>query len=229
MGELSFPVCQRGIHCFRDRIMAILLLAGATGLVGSAVLRLALADSRVGRVIAPTRRALQPHSRLENPIGDYGTFSGDEPWWRVDAVVCALGTTIKQAGSQDSFRKVDHDYPLLVAKHALMNGARSYALKSSIGADPGSGTFYLRTKGEVERDLEECGFPSLTIVRPSVIDGQREDFRFGEKLAIIALKAFRPLVPRRYREVPAGRIAMALLESALAAVPGRHVLESEEL
>ncbi len=209
--------------------MATVLLAGATGLVGREVLRLALADKGVGRVIAPTRRPLPPHSRLENPQVDFSVLTGDESWWRVDAVVCTLGTTIRKAGTREAFREVDHTYPLKVARHALANGARSYALNSSIGADPGSRNFYLRTKGEVERDLDDCGYCSLTIVRPSVIYGQREENRLGEKLAIFALTALRPVVPRRYRVVPAARIAKALLDSALAGVPGKRVLESEEL
>lgn len=208
--------------------MAILLLAGATGLVGREVLGLALADKRIGRVVAPTRTPLPPHSRLENPLTSYD-FSGDEPWWRVDVVVCTLGTTIKKAGSKEAFRKVDHDYPLHVAAHAKANGARSYAFNSSIGANPGSKNFYLRTMGEAEQDLETCGFPSLTIVRPSVIGGQREESHPMEKAVTLFLEAFRPLVPRRYRVVPATRIARALLESVLAAVPGRRVIESEDL
>ena len=182
--------------------MATVLLAGATGLVGREVLRLALSDREVGKVIAPTRRALAPHSRLDNPLVDFSTLTGDEPWWRADAVVCALGTTIRKAGSQEAFREVDHGYPLKLARHALEHGARSYALNSSVGADPESRNFYLRTKGEVERDLDDCGYCSLTIVRPSVIYGRREETRLGEKLAIFALTALRPVVPRRYRVVP---------------------------
>lgn len=209
--------------------MAIVLLAGATGLVGREVLRLALGDKRITRVVAPTRRALSPRSRLENPLVDFASLNGAEPWWRVDAVICALGTTIKKAGSQEAFREVDHGYPLRLARHALENGARSYALNSSVGADPVSRNFYLRTKGEVERDLEACGYCSLTIVRPSVIGGNREEHRTGEKVAIFALSLLKPLVPRRYRVVPAERIAKALLQAAIAGVPGKHVLESEEL
>ncbi|WP_035615965.1 NAD(P)H-binding protein [Haloferula sp. BvORR071] len=210
--------------------MASILIAGATGAVGREVLRLALADEkRVGHVVAPTRRALPPHPRLENPLVEYESIAGSEPWWHVDAVICALGTTIKKVGSQAAFRKVDHEYPLLVARHALLNGARSYALNSSVGADAGSKSFYLRTKGEVERDLDELGYCSYTIVRPSVIWGERQEVRLGESVAIFALTALKPVVPRRYRVVPAARIAKALLDRALAGVPGRKVIESEEL
>lgn len=210
--------------------MARVLIAGATGAVGREVLRLALADEKqVERVIAPTRRALSPHPRLENPLVDYTQLTGTEPWWDVDAVICTLGTTIRKAGSQEAFRRVDHEYPLVVARHALMHGARAYALNSSVGANAESKSFYLRTKGEVERDLDALGYCSYTIVRPSVIWAERQEVRLGESIAILALTALKPVVPRRYRVVPAARIAKALLDRALAGVPGKKVLESEEL
>ncbi|QJE97799.1 NAD-dependent dehydratase [Luteolibacter luteus] len=209
--------------------MATVLVAGATGLVGSEVLRLALADKQVERVVAPTRRALPAHPRLENPVVEYQSLSGEEPWWDVDAVICALGSTIRKAGSQEAFKQIDHGFPLKVAVHALENGARSYALNSSVGADPGSRNFYLRTKGEVERDLDQLGYCSITIVRPSVIWGARKETRLGESLAVFALTAMRPVVPRRYRVVPAARIAKALLRGAIAGIPGKRVLESEEI
>lgn len=198
-------------------------------MVGSEVLRLALADKQIERVVAPTRRALPAQDRLENPVVDYHALTGEEDWWGVDAVVCALGSTIKKAGSQEAFKQVDHAYPLKIAVHALENGARSYALNSSVGADSGSGSFYLRTKGEVERDLDMLGYCSITIVRPSVIWGERQETRLGESLAIFTLTALRPVVPKRYRVVPATRIARALLDGAMAGIPGKRVLESEEI
>ena len=209
--------------------MVTLLLVGATGLVGREALRLALADSRVSLVIAPTRRPLPAHFHLENPLVDFDDLPADAAWWEADAVVCTLGTTIRKAGSQEAFRKVDHGYPLSVARLARDQGARAFAFNSSIGADSQAGSFYLRVKGDAEQDLEACGFPSLTLVRPSVIGGKRDESRPTERLAVIVLEALRPLVPRRYRVVPAERIAQALIEAALAAVPGRHVIESEDL
>jgi uncharacterized protein YbjT (DUF2867 family) len=209
--------------------MAVVLLAGSTGLVGAEVLKLLLADPRVRRIVAPSRRPLPADSRLENPVTDFMHLTGGESWWRVDAVICALGSTIRKAGSQAAFHKVDHDLPLLIARYAKAQGARSYAFNSSVGADAGSGNFYLRTKGEAEQDLEECGFPSLTIVRPSVIGGKRQESRPLEKLAIALLQVARPLVPRRYRVVHAAKIARILLESALTGIPGRKVIESEEI
>lgn len=209
--------------------MATLLLVGATGLVGREVLRLALADPRVRHLAAPTRRPLVAHSHLTNPLVDFDALPPDAPWWKADAVICTLGSTIKKAGSKEVFHRIDHDYPLAVARHARDHGTRSFALTSSTGADPHAKSFYLRTKGELERDLDACGFPSLTLVRPSLIGGRRDESRPAERLAMLFMTAFRPLIPRRYRMVPAENIARALLEAVLAAIPGRHVIESEAI
>jgi hypothetical protein len=137
--------------------MTTLLLAGATGLVGQAVLRRALDDARVTRVVAPTRRALPAAPKLDNPLVDFDRLPADAPWWAVDAVICTLGTTIRDAGSPQAFRVVDHDYPLAVARLARQHGASTFALTSAMGADPASRIFYNRTKGELERDLAACG------------------------------------------------------------------------
>lgn len=209
--------------------MANLLLVGATGLVGREVLRLALADPRVKHLAAPTRRPLPPHSHLCNPQVRFDELTAEAPWWKADAVICTLGTTLRQAGTRDEFRRIDHGYPLAAARLARHHGVRSFALVSSTGADPAARNFYLRTKGELEHDLDGCGFPSLTLVRPSLIAGRREDRRPAESLAMVLMKGFQPLIPRRYRCVPAERIARRLLEAALSAIPGRHVIESESI
>jgi hypothetical protein len=94
--------------------MTDLLLVGATGLVGQAVLRQALADSRVTKVVAVTRNPLPPQPRLENPLVDFDALPGEASWWKVNAGICTLGTTMRQAGSHGAFRKVDVDYPLAV-------------------------------------------------------------------------------------------------------------------
>lgn len=206
-----------------------LILAGATGLVGRHVLDLALGDSRVGAVIAPTRRALPVHPRLLAPIVDFDRLPEDAGWWRADAVVCALGTTIKVAGSQDAFRRVDFEYPLAIARLSHRHGTPAYVLNSAKGADPASRIFYSRTKGELEQALRGIGFDSLTFVRPGLIGGQREEHRSGERIAGVVLGALHPLLPRGWRINPAGRIARSLLEAALAARSGVHAVESAEL
>lgn len=209
--------------------MTTVMLIGATGLVGQQVLQKALASERVRRVVAPTRRALPPHPKLINPVVDFDRLPDDAPWWAVDAVVCTLGTTLKVAGSQTAFYRVDHDLPLRVAQLALRHGAQAYALNSALGADPRSRVFYSRTKGELERDLRALGYPSLTLVRPGLIGGERHESRPAEQIGVRVSQWLRPLLPPRYRVVPAERIAHHLLQAALAGAPGCNVLSSEAI
>lgn len=209
--------------------MSRLLLAGATGLIGQTALALSLASPRVTRVIAPTRRPLPAHPKLVNPVVDFDALPDDADGWQVDAVACALGTTIRDAGSRAAFHRVDHDYPLAVARLARAHGARAFALVSALGADPASRVFYSRTKGELEQALANLGFDSLTLLRPGLLGGDRTQHRAGERWAQRIFGALGPVLPRRYRVVPPERVAAALLEAALDARPGRHVVPSEQL
>ena len=209
--------------------MPTLLLVGATGLVGQSVLAQALADPRVTRVVALTRRPLPPHAKLLNPLVNFDALPAEAPWWSVETVICTLGTTIKKAGSRHAFRRVDHDYPLAVAALARRHGAASFAVVSSVGADASSRTFYLRTKGEMEVALRSLGFPSLTVLRPSFIGGDRTERRPFEMLALRLFSALPFLLPRRYRVVHAERIARRLLSAGLDARPGTHTVESEAI
>jgi len=206
-----------------------LLLLGATGLVGRSVLDLALADSRVASVVALTRRTLLPHVKLTNVLVDFDALEDTAPWWAVDSVICALGTTMKTAGSREAFRKVDYEYPLVVARRARKAGARAFVLNSSVGANASSRTFYLKTKGEAEAAVSGLGYPSVTLVRPAGLMGERKEFRLAERVMTPVLETLRALVPRRYRMVPADRVAACLLEEAIAARPGTQVVESEQI
>ena len=209
--------------------MATLMLVGATGLVGQSVLAQALAHPQVQRVVAPTRRPLSAHPKLLNPVVDFNALPEDAPWWAVDAVICALGTTIKTAGSQGAFYAVDHDLPLRVAGLAQGHGAQAYALNSALGADAASRVFYSRTKGELERDLQSLGYLSLTFVRPGLIGGERAEPGLAEQIGVKLSQWIRPLLPKRYRVVPAARIAFHLLQAALTAQPGVRVVMSEAI
>jgi uncharacterized protein YbjT (DUF2867 family) len=209
-----------------------LLLVGATGAVGQAVLRQALAENRIARIVAPTRRPLEAefagNARLLNPVIDFARLPEEAPWWKVDAVVCTLGTTIKVAGSQAAFAAVDRDLPVSVACLAREAGATRHALNSSLGASV-SGSFYLRTKAEAEQGIIALGFPSTTIVRPSLIDTERSESRSGEQVGLLFAHLLRPLIPRRYRAVSPEAIAAALLRGILEGQPGVRVVESEAL
>lgn len=205
-----------------------LLLLGATGAVGREVLAQALSVPRVAQVIAPTRRALAAHDKLLNPVTDFTQLDAAASWWRADAVVCALGTTIKVAGSQPAFAAVDRDLVIDTARLARQAGATRMALNSSLGASA-QGNFYLRTKAEAEEGVRALGYPSLTIVRPSLIAAERDTVRPGEVAGLWVSRALGPLIPRRYRPVTAARIARALLEAALQGLPGNRTIESELL
>ena len=209
--------------------MATLLIAGATGLVGRSVLALALADATITRVVAPTRKPLAAAPRLENPIVDFAALPPDAAWWAVDAVVCTLGTTRRQAGSDEAFRQVDFDYVLAVARAARAHGATTFALTSSVGAKASSRFLYLRTKGEIEAAVAALGYPSFTTVRPAGLEGKRDVPRRAEHLSNGLTRALSLLVPRRYRPVAAERVARTLLAAALGAAPGAHVVESEAI
>lgn len=199
------------------------VVAGPTGLVGSRLLDILLRDPRYRRVVALSRRPLEPGPKLEVVDADYDRLdhvlaqvtSVDGP---ID-VFCCLGTTIGRAGSKEAFRRVDRDYVLALGRWA--RGARAHRLIviSAAGADPASGLFYNRVKGETERDLAALRLQSLVIVRPSLLSGQRDEFRLGERLALIATRPFRGLIPARVRPIDAVDVAQAMLDAALADAP----------
>lgn len=203
------------------------LLLGANGAVGREVLRLALDDARIAQALAPTRRALAPATRLQNPVDAAGEWPGP-PDWQADAVLCALGTTLRKAGSRAAFSAIDHDLVLRLLARAHAAGTPTAVLVSSLGASA-RGNFYLRTKHAVEQAAAGIGFRSLTILRPSMIDTERDEPRPAERIGLLAMRACAPLIPRRWRAVPAARIAAAMLAAAHAAAPGVRVIESAEL
>jgi uncharacterized protein YbjT (DUF2867 family) len=205
-----------------------LLLAGATGAVGSHVLAAALDDPRFAKVIAPTRRPLPSHAKLLNPVVDFTQLEASAEWWRVDAVICTLGSTIKAAGSRAAFVAVDRELPIQVARLARQAGATRFALNSSMGASL-RGNFYLRTKAQAEAGIRAIGYPYYTIVRPSLIDAIREQSRPFEFAGVLVARMLKPLIPLRYRAVKPERIARALIDGALAEALGERIIESEQL
>jgi uncharacterized protein YbjT (DUF2867 family) len=206
-----------------------LLLLGATGLVGSHVLRQALADERVTAVVAPVRRPVPTHAKLMAPVIDFSVLPDDVMVWSADAMICAFGTTMKQAGSRDAFRRVDLDLPLAAARLARRHGTPTFVLNSAMGADARSRFFYNRVKGELEQAVGRLGFDALTLVRPGLIGGSRASFRAGERAALAVLGKLGPVLPRAWRINPASTIAHAMLVAALDATPGTQVIGSAEL
>lgn len=203
------------------------LLLGATGLIGSELLPLLLADDSIARVIVVARRTTGlRHAKLHEYLFDLSKLEQHAlPFEGVDTIFCALGTTMKVAGSKEAFRFVDHDLPLIAARLGLAHGAKHYLLVSSLGANPNARNFYTRVKGEVEEDLKSIPYRTITIVRPSFLLGARKEFRLGERI----VAALRFLFPSRAKPIEARTVARALLALSKQMEPGTRIVESREL
>jgi uncharacterized protein YbjT (DUF2867 family) len=205
----------------------IALILGATGLVGRECVHQFAESPEFSRVVTLTRRPLRDahHAKIERHVVDFERLDDAKERFRVSHIVCALGTTIRKAGSQASFRRVDHDYPLMAARLGVQEGARHFLLVSALGANPRSRLFYNRVKGEVEQAIRALPYRSVTIARPSILLGDREESRIGETIG----KALSMFAPRRIKAVPARDVAAALLRAALEDAPGVRVIESKDL
>jgi uncharacterized protein YbjT (DUF2867 family) len=210
------------------------LLLGASGLVGGHCLRLLLASPVYRRVLAPVRRNLPVNApKLEQQIVDFDRLHAHAEQLAADDVFCCLGTTIRKAGSEDAFRRVDLSYPYEAARLALERGAGQYLLVSAIGANVGSRVFYNRVKGETEAAICRLPFRRIVIARPSLLLGERDESRPGERFAQFVAPALAPLLRgrlRKYRALSAGAVAIALVRLATEDErPGVRVVESDEL
>jgi len=204
------------------------LVAGASGLVGGECLQLLLASDRYARVLVLTRRdlgAVARQPRVQQVVADFASLAGVADQVAADHVYCALGTTIRKAGSQQRFREVDCEYPRRLAELTLAQGARHLSLVSALGASRDSPFFYSRVKGELEDALRGMHWPGLCLVRPSVIAGERAESRPFERLAEYALQ----WAPRTWRPVQAREIAAAMVNTALRTPRGLTVIESRDI
>lgn len=189
------------------------LVVGATGLVGAELVQLLCHHDDYDNVICLSRRALPlQHAKLNNHIVD---FTRPDTWQHLlkgDVLYCALGTTIKRAGSKGIQKSIDLTLPLTLAQTAKNNGVTAFALVSSTGADANSSSFYLSLKGQLEQGVKALNFSQLTIVQPSVLTGQRTEFRLGERLAIGILNRLSWLPGiREYQPISGHQVAKALL------------------
>lgn len=207
-----------------------ILLVGSTGLVGGHVLTQALKESRVEKIIALVRTGSKAStSKLEFVVVDFDHLSEFAEWWNVDAVICTLGTTIRKAGSQQAFEKVDRQYPVRIAEFAKKKGVPTYCVVTAMGANASSMFFYNRVKGNVEKDLEKINFKSLTIVRPGLIGGDRKEVRFAESVAQRVLAIVQPVLPKSLRLNPAEKIAVKLLQAAIESKRGKTIITSDQM
>jgi uncharacterized protein YbjT (DUF2867 family) len=205
------------------------LIAGSTGLIGSQLLELLLAESSYSKVIALSRKPLSiSYPKLENIIVEANDLRNHYDL-KADDVFCCLGTTIKQARSKEAFRKIDFNYPLDLANLLKASGASKFLLVSSLGADKSSGIFYNQVKGEVEDAISAVGFDSFHILRPSLLIGPRKEARAGEDAAKVVYKIFGFLIPTKYKGIESVKVARAMIHFAGENKPGKFVHESGEL
>ncbi|HWP39108.1 MAG TPA: NAD(P)H-binding protein [Gemmatimonadales bacterium] len=208
------------------------VIAGATGLVGTYCLEELVGSAAYTSVLVLARRPIGPtHPKVALRIVEFGALDAEDPTVADDAF-CCLGTTIREAGSRESFRKVDHDFVLGFARFARRSGVRRFVVISSLGADRRSRVFYSRVKGEVENALRHVGFESLIILRPSLLLGPRIPPRRGEQVAAALAAIGRPFMIgpfRRYRPVHARAVARAMVQLAAREWTGALVVESEEI
>jgi uncharacterized protein YbjT (DUF2867 family) len=201
------------------------LVVGATGLVGRHIVALLAGDAHYDRVSTVARRTLpDPLPRVEQHILSFDELEAHASRLGADHVFCALGTTRKAAGSKERFRAVDVVYPTRIASLTRARGARYFSLISAVGASSRSLFFYNRMKAEAEAGVQGAGFPSGSILRPSILGGER-DSRPVERLAQTAMR----LAPRRWRTVDARDVAAAAIALARDEKPGWRVVESEEI
>jgi uncharacterized protein YbjT (DUF2867 family) len=213
--------------------MKTALIAGATGLVGSELLKLLVESDQYQNIHLMTRRSLGALSpKVTEHITDFNDLSGFQASAGFDHIFCTLGTTIKKAETKENFMKVDYDYVVELAKLAKRNGIKKFLVVSSLGANAKSHIFYNRVKGEVEAALRNLSLPHLFIFRPSLLMGERKEHRSGEKTAIAVYKVISPLFwgPfRKYKGVEAKQVAKAMMMTALENDKSFSIIESDEI
>lgn len=207
------------------------LLAGATGLVGRHVLEFLIADSVYGKITVLARRKTGVESSiLEEKILDFSNLEDSHIPEGTTDVFCCLGTTMAKAGSRDQFYEVDFEHCIRLAQIAKRKQVRNFLVVSAMGADSDSLFYYNRVKGEMEEALSALNFPYLGIFRPSLLEGDRKEFRFGEQIALAVSRVFVPafIGPlQKFAPVKASAVAFSMVHEAKKNRSGIEVFESD--
>ncbi len=204
---------------------------GSTGLIGKQFLE-SVSEGEFKQVTAISRREipeLMGKSFINQTIHDFSDLEAMRPDLKTDILVCALGTTIKTAGSQEAFMRVDHDLPLEIARIAHEAGCQTFILISSVGADAQSSIFYSRVKGQVEAALDELGFNQFHILRPSMLLGERQESRPGEFVGKLILTPLSFLIPWKYKPIHANTVSDKIKRLASWTQPGKYIWEGKSL
>jgi len=207
-------------------------LIGATGLIGSHLLQLLLDDPYFSTIKILIRRPLDwQHPKLEKKLVDFNdNDSLLVAMDNSDVVFCTVGTTQKKVkGDKEAYRKVDYDIPVKVARFCKMTGCETFILVSSVGANSKAKNFYLNLKGEMEDAVQSVGLRSVYIMRPSMLVGDRKEYRLGEKIGTPIMKAISFLLPSKYKPIQAKKVAEAMLVAAKKNEEGFFVWEYKEM
>lgn len=209
------------------------LIIGASGLVGGELLQQLLSDQHFEQVIAFVRNELPiQHNKLIQHEIDFDNLESYSKLIKGDVVFCCLGTTIKKAKTQEAFKKVDYEYPLSFANIAKKNGITKFIVISSLGASSKSSNFYLNVKGSLEKDLKKLKFESLVAVRPSMLLGNRKEFRRGELIAkfLVSITGFLMIGKlKRHKGIEAKTVAKAMMILSLKNTEKVEIVQSEKL
>jgi uncharacterized protein YbjT (DUF2867 family) len=214
-----------------DKRKAVIL--GASGMTGRQLLERLLADPLYAEVRVAIRNPLPTESRkLVQKRADFDHLDDETDFFAVDDVFCCLGTTMKKAGGEAAFEKVDRHYPLAAARAAQRAGAQRFLVITALGADVNSNIFYNRVKGQLEEDLKALQLPQLSILRPSLLTGRRLESRPGEEFANLAGSVLKyaligPL--KKLRPIDGGDVASAMLYLAREGAPGVNTYESDQI
>lgn len=213
--------------------MKTALIIGSTGLVGAQLLNLILESPVYDKVVVFVKRDTAiKHPKLIQHLIDFDKIENYQNLVVGDDFFCTIGTTIKKAGSQEAFKKVDLIYPKQFAQIALKNKVSQFLIISSLGANEQSTNFYLKTKGEMEAFLKKLTFKSTIILRPSLLLGNRTEFRVGEKFGAIFMKTISILLfgeLLKYKPIESKTVAKALFELAQQNQDGFKIYESNEI
>ena len=206
------------------------LLLGASGLTGGYCLQELLSNPQFESVIVPLRKPIPiSNPKLIQIIVDFDKLDDYKMQLKADIVFCCLGTTIKKVGTKEKFRQIDLEYPLHFAKIAKANGAHTYVLVSALGADVKSMFFYSRVKGELEIELKKLNFPTLIIMQPSLLLGDRQEKRAGEDFAKTMTLLLNFLTPKKYKAIEAKTVAKTMIKLSLQNLKGVIVKENDKI
>jgi len=214
--------------------MKTAILAGATGLIGSQLLNNLLANNQYDKIIVLVRKEIPIHSsKLKQIIVDYNNLQFINDHLKCDDVFCCLGTTIKKAGNQDEFLKVDFQYCLNLAIETYKNGASNFYLVTALGANENSKVFYNSVKGKLENAIHHIGFKSFYIFRPSLLLGNRNEFRLGEKIMQVIMEPLSKLMVgsmKKYAAIESNQVAKAMYCFAISNnKTGTHIISNEQM